>query len=236
MKAGLCEKTLMSEFLTYFEVGIRHILDINGYDHILFIIALCAIYLVKEWKKLLILITAFTIGHSLTLALSVLDYVLLEPAIIEFLIPVTIFITAVFNFFHKNNFSFETTRNKRSTFDKSESGGSFQTNEINKSSLEDNTRSENYRYFFALFFGLIHGLGFSNYLKSLVSRDENIISQLFAFNVGLEAGQLVIVTLFLIASYVLVDLLKVNKRDWNLVISGIVAGFSLDMIIEKNIF
>ena len=77
----------MSEFLLYFELGFDHILDLNGYDHLLFIVALCAIYVSSDWKKLLILVTAFTIGHSLTLALSTFRLVNFDSSVIEFVIP-----------------------------------------------------------------------------------------------------------------------------------------------------
>src|SRR5688500_2233850 len=90
----------MSEFQLYFGLGKDHILDYaNGYDHILFVIALCALYQLRDWRQVLILVTAFTLGHSLTLALSTLEIVTVKAELIEFLIPVTIFITAVSNIF-----------------------------------------------------------------------------------------------------------------------------------------
>lgn len=191
----------MSQFELYFQLGKDHILDYkNGYDHILFIVALCAVYLMRDWKKVLILVTAFTIGHSITLALSTLNIISTNQAIIEFLIPVTIFITAVSNIF-------------RST------------------ELSDRTTYINYGY--ALFFGLIHGLGFSNYLKSILGKDIGIISQLFAFNIGLELGQIIIVSIFLVLSFILVDLFTVNRRDWKLVISSAIAGMALLLMKDK---
>lgn len=172
----------MDQFLTYFEVGFGHIVSRDmGVDHILFIVALAIRYQFSDWKKLLILVTAFTIGHSVTLALSVFNVVNYSIAWIEFLIPVTIVITALSNFAVKK-FNF-------------------------------NTRFPPI-YFFALFFGLIHGLGFSNYLKSMLGKDSSIIWELFAFNVGLEAGQLVIVLAMLIISFIFVNLLKCNRREF----------------------
>jgi hypothetical protein len=192
----------MSEFELYFSLGKDHILDYkNGYDHILFVIALCALYHLRDWKQVLILVTAFTIGHSVTLALSTLDIVKVKVELIEFLIPITIFITAASNIFKKED---------------SFSGRAVQIN-----------------YFYAVFFGLIHGLGFSNYLKSILGRDKSIISQLFAFNLGLEFGQIIIVMIFLGASFILVDLFGVNRRDWKLVISSAVAGIALILIKDK---
>lgn len=192
----------MSEFQLYFGLGKDHILDYaNGYDHILFVIALCALYQLRDWKQVLILVTAFTIGHSVTLALSTFNIVNFKMELIEFLIPVTIFITAVSNLFK------------------------------NEETLSPRAMQLNYGY--AAFFGLIHGLGFSNYLKSILGRDKSIVSQLFAFNIGLEVGQIVIVGIFLVAGFILVDLFGVSRRDWKMVISSAVAGIALILIKDK---
>ena len=194
----------MSQFQLYFGLGKSHILDYaNGYDHIIFVVALCALYLTREWKQILILITAFTIGHSITLALSTLRIISVKVELIEFLIPLTIFITAVSNLFkNENNLT----------------GRSVQMN-----------------YFFAGFFGLIHGLGFSSYLRSILGGDETIITQLFAFNLGLEFGQLVIVAIFMAAAFILVDLFGLNRRDWKMVISSAIAGIAL-VLMKENMY
>ena len=192
----------MDQFKLYFQLGYEHILDINGFDHILFVLALCAIYVAQDWKKVLILVTAFTIGHSITLALSTFELVNFRTDIIEFLIPVTIFVTAFSNIIRKQN-------------------------TIKPSAL-------NLNYFFALFFGLVHGLGFSNYLKSLLGKSESIITQLLAFNIGLELGQVIIVAIFMIISFVFTGLFSVSRRDWNLVISAAIAGIALTMMIETK--
>jgi hypothetical protein len=192
----------MSEFQLYFGLGKDHILDYaNGYDHILFVIALCALYQLRDWKQVLILVTAFTLGHSITLALSTFNIVNFKVELIEFLIPITIFITAVSNLFK------------------------------NEEAMSSRAMQLNYGY--AAFFGLIHGLGFSNYLKSILGRDKSIVSQLFAFNIGLEIGQIIIVGIFLVAGFILVDLFGVSRRDWKLVISSAVAGIALILIKDK---
>jgi hypothetical protein len=192
----------MNDFWLYFQLGKDHILDYaNGYDHILFVIALCALYQLRDWKQVLVLITAFTLGHSLTLALSTLEIISVKAELIEFLIPVTIFITAVSNIFKNEDVL---------------SGRAVQIN-----------------YFYAAFFGLIHGLGFSNYLKAILGKSQGIVSQLFAFNIGLEFGQIIIVGIFLAACFILVDLFGVNRRDWKLVISSAVAGIALILIKDK---
>lgn len=192
----------MSSFSLYFSLGRDHILDYaNGYDHILFVLALCSVYVIRDWKKILILVTAFTIGHSVTLALATLQIISVDTALIELLIPITILITAVSNLFKKIEIT---------------SGKNIQIN-----------------YGFALFFGLIHGMGFSNYLRAILGKDHSIITQLLAFNLGLEYGQIIVVVLFLIFSYILVDWAKVARRDWNLILSSAIAGIALILIKDR---
>lgn len=154
----------MSEFAFYFDLGLDHILDLRAYDHIAFIIAFAAIYQLSDWKKVLILVTAFTIGHSITLALATLKLISVNSDLVEFLIPVTILITAISNLFTDEK--------------------------------EIHNKKINLNYLLAGVFGLIHGLGFSNYLQAILGKDESIISQLLAFNVGLEGGQIIIVGIF----------------------------------------
>ncbi|MBS1489906.1 MAG: HupE/UreJ family protein [Bacteroidetes bacterium] len=192
----------MESFSLYFVLGREHILDYaNGYDHILFVVALCALYTWSDWKRVLVLVTAFTIGHSITLALATLQIISINSNLVEFLIPLTIFITALSNIFKKG-----------------ESLGS--------SKIQIN-------YLFALFFGLIHGMGFSNYLRALLGKSSSIVSPLLAFNLGLEFGQIIVVTLFLTISYILVTWLKVNQRDWRMVISSAIAGIAFILMKDR---
>lgn len=191
----------MNLFELYFGLGITHILDIQGYDHILFVIALCTIYSFVEWRKILVLVTAFTIGHSLTLALATLKFISVDAGLIEFLIPVTIAITSALNLFKPVP----------------EKGSFIQLN-----------------YFFALFFGLIHGLGFSNFLKSLLGKESSILEPLLAFNLGLELGQLVIVLAFLGLTYLFLNIIKIKKQYWIQTISAIVFVWSILMIYEAK--
>ncbi|AXE19483.1 HupE/UreJ family protein [Runella rosea] len=193
----------MSEFQAYLQLGFSHITDPNGYDHILFVIALCAIYAFREWKKVLVLVTAFTLGHSVTLALATLKMITYSSAFIELLIPITIFITAVSNFSEKST---------------------------------GEPKSPKLRYVLAACFGLIHGMGFSNYLRSLLGDQDSIVMPLFAFNVGLELGQLVIVAIALAIASLFVDVIKVKRLTWNHLISGIVAGMALSLILENEVF
>ncbi len=202
----------MSDFTLYSQIGLEHILDTKGYDHILFVIALCTVYTLKDWKKLLWLVTAFTIGHSITLALAVFKIVSINVNIIEFLIPITIIFTCVTNFFYKPN---ENQYFSKKNF--SEQGKNI------------------FRYVITLFFGLIHGLGFSSFLISLLGKQANIGLPLLAFNIGLEIGQLVIVSILLIFVSLL-SVFSVKQREWILIISAAVLGISLTLVIDKWIF
>ncbi len=92
----------MNEFWLWFTTGFQHILDWNGYDHILYVVVLCALFSMKEWKSLLILITAFTIGHSLTLIASAFHVIVIKQSLIEVLIPLTIITTCFSNIYFKN--------------------------------------------------------------------------------------------------------------------------------------
>lgn len=197
----------MNEFFIYLQLGYQHITDINGYDHILFVIALCAIYRITDWQKILYLVTAFTIGHSITLALAALELIEYSTDLIEFLIPVTIILTCVSNFFHRS------TEN-----------------------VIDPEKFPKVRYFFAMMFGLIHGMGFSNYLKSLLGKNESIVVQLLAFNIGLEFGQLLIVAVSITLSFLVLDGLKMKKHSWNLILSAFVAGVAFKLMTEKWYF
>jgi hypothetical protein len=189
----------MDEISFYFSIGWQHIISINALDHILFVTALSAIYIFKDWKKVLILITAFTIGHSVTLALSVYDVIRINNNLVEFLIPVTILITAVFNFFQKK---------------------------FSHKSLQLN-------YFFALFFGLIHGMGFANSIRFMLANNESIGIPLLSFNVGLEIGQIVIVFIILLLSYLFITLLKAPGKVWVYLLSSVALVVSLKMIVER---
>jgi hypothetical protein len=189
----------MRDFGFYFGMGWEHIISSNALDHQLFILVLAAIYLLKDWKQVLILVTAFTIGHSITLALSVYDVVRFSSKWVEFLIPCTIVFTAIINLFQKN-FS---------------------------------PKSVRVNYFLALFFGLIHGMGFANAIRVMLASDQSIGWGLFGFNVGLEAGQVAVVLLILLFSTVLLSFFKINRREWVIFVSAGALGLSLKMALER---
>ncbi len=187
-------------FPTYFQLGFEHITDINGYDHILFLIALCAAYRYTDWKQILILVTAFTVGHSITLALAVLNIISVNAAWIEFLIPLTILITAIKNIaFQQQNTQFALA-----------------------------TKGT---YALALGFGLIHGMGFSNFLRSLLG--DELTFPLFAFNVGLEIGQLIIVSLIFGLQAAIMQFTSVKLKLWNIGFSTLAAGVSVLLMAER---
>lgn len=186
-------------FSSFIELGFEHILDPKGYDHILFVAVLCALYEWSEWKKIIILVTAFTVGHSLTLGLSSLSLINIDATLIETLIPITIILTAVYNIF-------VVLRQKK------------------------DTQNLTTHYLMALGFGLIHGLGFSNYFKALMGEEESIFMPLLAFNIGVELGQLIIVATIFVLGFLVVGLLKLNKSYWTLGISSmaiVVSGYLL---------
>lgn len=190
----------MNEFILYFKMGLFHVLDIKAYDHILFLIVLAVVYQFKQWKKVIWLITLFTIGHSITLALSAYNILNVNAALVEFLIPLTIFITGLINVL---------TAKKASV------------------------GKENQNLFFALFFGLVHGLGFSNYFKMMIGRTESKLVPLLEFAVGVEVAQVIIVLLILLIGTLAQSILGVNRRDWILIVSSIVVGFAAQMMINR---
>ncbi len=191
----------MDDFILYTRLGLFHVLDLKAYDHILFLTVLAVIYVFSDWKKVLWLITFFTFGHTLTLALSAYDILHVKMSIVEFLIPVTIMATALANIFFSKK-------------------------------LVSKTES-NINLVFAFFFGLIHGLGFSSYFKILVDRNEAKLLPLLEFALGIEMAQVVIVIMVLLAGFIFQRLFNVNRKDWILVISSVVAGIVIPMLFER---
>lgn len=191
----------MTQFEIYFQLGKEHILDYRtGYGYILFAIALFTVYLMRDWRKVLLLLTAFTAGHAISLALSALKITTINQQWVEFFIPVVILITAVSNIFRSSEPS-------------------------------DRTTYVNYGY--ALCFGLLQALRITHNLKGISGKDSGITSPLFAYILGLELGQLIIISIYLIISFILVDLFTVNRRDWKLVLSSAIGGMALLLLKEK---
>jgi hypothetical protein len=150
----------MSDVSTSLLLGFRHIADLGAADHLLFLLVLGAIYRPADWKAALLVVTAFTVGHSLTLVLAVTGAIAVPGAWVEFLIPVTIVATGIENLVQRERIA----------------RGQF----------------ARHRPVFALIFGLVHGAGFAGYLSSLLVDDP--LWPLLGFNVGVELGQLLILT------------------------------------------
>ena len=195
----------MSAFWIYFEIGVRHVLDLFAYDHVLFLIALTVPYSFKDWKRLLLLVSLFTVGHTMALLLSVFGVIIIKGNLVEFVIPITILIVAFFNLF--------TAR---------------------KSSKNE---SISLVILITLFFGIIHGLGFASYFKSLLGgSSQSKLLPLSEFALGIEAAQIIVVFVVLILSYIVQTFFRFSKRDWILVMSSFIIGVVLPMIIESEIW
>jgi hypothetical protein len=190
----------MHPFEFYLKLGFEHIANLNGYDHILFLVVLCAVYQISQWRNILILVTAFTIGHSITLFIVSLDFFSIPSRIIKLLIPLTILITSL-------------------------------QNVINIKQIENSSRMGK-NYFMALFFGLIHGMDFSNYFKALIMSPDEIVIPLLGFNIGIELGQLLIVLFIVLISFIFLNIIKIKHLKWNLFVSGAAFGISLISIME----
>ena len=190
----------MDIFKTWFMVGFDHILNAQALDHILFVLALVVVYKPNMIKQIVILITAFTIGHSITLILSALDIINYNQKVIEFAIPLTIVITSLNNILNRKKII---------------------------------TKAMGTNYIIALVFGLIHGLGFANYLKALLFQD-NIILELFSFNLGIEAAQLIVVFIFSIISFVGSNYIFKKRENWVFFVSSAIFGVSLMLTLNAK--
>ena len=195
----------MSEFWVYFQIGLHHVLDIQAYDHVLFMMALVLPFTFKDWKRLLFSVTLFTAGHTTALLLSVYEILVIKAFIVELLIPITILSTAVFNLVT-----------------------------IGKTNRKENL---NLIFLITLFFGIIHGLGFSNYFKTLLGGSSNSkLIPLLEFALGIEGAQITVVLAMLIVAYSVQSLFKFSRRDWILVGSAFIIGVVVPMILENEIW
>lgn len=193
----------MTSFWLYFKIGLHHVLDMNAYDHILFFTALMIPYVFKDWKRILILVSLFTIGHTLSLMLSVYNIISVSSSWVEFLIPVTILITAVFHLF---------TAGKKN-------------------------QGETIVSILTLFFGTIHGLGFSNYFKTILPGSASgKLLPLLEFALGIEAAQIIVVIIILILAYIVQTFFRFSRKDWALVLSAFVIGVVTPMLLESDIW
>jgi len=191
----------MEQLKLFFELGLRHVLDIDGYDHVLFLIVLAVPYLFSSWKKILFLVTVFTVGHTVSLILSSFDIVIVNKGLVEFVIPITIGITALVNIMYSGKIV---------------------------SNIKVGTV-----FFMTLFFGIIHGLGFSNYFKMIVGNTDYKLIPLLEFALGVEVAQIIVVIVVLLLGTIAQNIFRVTKRDWVLVISSITLGVIIPMLLSR---
>ncbi|GAA3952001.1 HupE/UreJ family protein [Hymenobacter algoricola] len=196
----------MSVFQIYLQLGFFHIFNLRAYDHLVFLLALCAPYVAADWRRVLALVTSFTVGHSITLALATLGFVDYSPQLIEALIPVTILLTCALNLGQ---------------------AGPPQPMPPRRALVLALPN------LLAALFGLIHGLGFSSYLRGLLGHRSRPMAELLAFNVGVELGQLLIVALILLLGLLVLRGLRAARRDWVLVVSGAAGGIAAVLLLQS---
>ncbi|MEN9372057.1 MAG: hypothetical protein RLZZ64_1132 [Bacteroidota bacterium] len=189
----------MQDFLFYFQIGWKHILSWDATDHIYFITALAIIYSFQDWKKVLVLVSAFTIGHAITLYFSALDIFRISVEWVEFAIPCTIVVTAASNLF-------------------------ISSEKKTKGMLQ---------YLFALGFGLVHGMGYANYIRMMLSSNQNLVGSLFSFNVGLEMGQILVVGMVLSLKWLLAKYNLISANRLTIGVSVYISILSLILSVER---
>ena len=202
----------MERFFFWLKIGFHHIVGIDAQDHILFLVALCAAYIWKDWKKILLLATAFTVGHSITLILVTLRIFSIDTDLVEnWLIPISIALTALLNLRPRANAKMWLS------------------------------------YLFAAFFGLIHGAAVSGQLSALLTSNrkewfgtaeqssESITLPLFAFNIGIEMGQIVILLCLLFLTFVFLRIFQAKPFTWTTFLSGIAFGVAISIMLSRNI-
>lgn len=197
----------MSVFTTYLELGFWHIWSWQATDHLTFLLALCAPFALADWRRVVALVTSFTVGHSLTLALATLGLVGVNGPVVEALIPVTIMLTALLNMKQAGRPDARPQRRPAPVIWALPNA-------------------------LALAFGLIHGLGFSNYLRSLLGEKSRPLVELLSFNVGVELGQLLVVSIILLLGFVVLRGFNAARRDWVLTTSGAALGVALLLLVQ----
>lgn len=190
----------MIEFWLYLNQGFLHIIDLQGLDHLCFIVSFCLLYSLKDWKYIIGLITAFTLGHCITLIISVLNIVTIKSSLVETLIPITILSSCANNYWYL----FSKKQSKPSTI---------------------------ITYGILFSFGLIHGLGFSNFLKMMIFEEDSVILPLLGFNIGIEIAQLMIVFSFLIF-LIFTQKVKANSKYLRIMINTIIVLVILNLLLD----
>ena len=195
-------------FGVYLRLGFEHLLDLRAYDHLLFLAVLCAPYPAARWRELLVLVTAFTAGHSASLALATLGWVRLDSDLVEYLILATIAATAAGNLVMAGRRSSATP------------GG-------------PTPRASRSRYLVAAVFGVVHGLGFSTFLRLALGAERSLFLPLLSFNVGLELAQIAAVGVLLALTLVATKFLRTPPRAWNVAVSVIGGAWALVLAASR---
>jgi hypothetical protein len=198
----------MSSFSSFLSLGLHHILTLEAGDHLLFLATLILAHDTGKWRPLVVLITAFTVGHSLTLALATLNVVQVNARAVEALIPATIIVTSAVNLW--------TWRQGR---------------RANDPPPRDAERLWP-RYVMALTFGLIHGLGFSSVLRGLLGTEESLLMPLLAFNIGIELAQIIVLVLLAVLGALLTSRLF-DRRGYVLAASGVTFGCAVQLLVSR---
>ena len=196
---------MISTFTVYLRLGFEPLLDLRGYDHILFLAVLCAAYTLARWRELLVLVTAFTIGHSVSLAVATLRLVRVDTGLVEFLIPVTIVATALTNLAGLRR----------------------------EDPAQHRVSARPLRYALALVFGVVHGLGFSNFLRLALGEERSLFLPLLSFNIGLELAQIVVAVGVLAVALAAVRLLSLPERLWTFLLSALAGGVAAAMAVQR---
>ena len=196
---------MISTLTVYLRLGFEHLLDLQGYDHILFLAVLCAAYSLKRWRELLVLVTAFTIGHSVSLAVATLRLVRVDTGLVEFLIPVTIVATAVTNLVGLRR----------------------------DDPAEHRVSARPLRYALALVFGIVHGLGFSNFLRLALGEERSLFVPLLSFNIGLELAQIVVAGGVLLLALAATHWTPLSGKAWNAAVSILAGGAAAWMALQR---
>ena len=190
----------MEGFIFYIKLGFYHVMDLGAYDHILFLLALALPFKFRQWKAVLILVTIFTVAHCLSLALAVYGVLTVSAAWVEFLIPITILATAIFNCLMK----IDVEKHQHLGLHASITG----------------------------FFGLIHGVGFSNYFRMLMADEPDKLTPLLGFATGIEISQVVAIIAALLLSLVAIDLFRINKAFYIRFFSILIGIITIPMIVK----
>jgi hypothetical protein len=196
----------MSSLYDFFKLGLSNIAYFNLFEHILFIIALCGIYSFGSWQKVTLFVLLFIIGYQITFIPSTFHYFTFPPLLLRFLIPFTILLTAISNFYLK------------------------------KQAFTNKYPSDNYRYFLSFFAGNIHGFAFPESLQNYLLNPGDQVFELLFFNIGIVTGLVIIVFFLLFTCFFLTYFIRINLREWNLLLSGACAGIALYILANSFIF